>query len=373
MSEVSTADRVRRLIDESGLNQADFAEQVGLDGPKLSKSLAGTRRFTSLDLARIAEYCHTTVDDLLGVSTQSPALAARASHAVGSDAVDIALTEAKRYASARQDLAFLYANQPLEPMGAGLSRGGMLIEQGARLATQALARLESPSEVLTRDLAGVIEKHFAVDVAIVKLVAGFDGLAWLDSHTRLIVVGASRVPGRQRFTMAHELGHLFAEDQQDLHVDEDVSDKTRRRDPSEMRANAFAAAFLMPESLLRERVSSGLTDQAFAQLSCELSVSPSSLAWRLLSLDLIDQVQQRRVGGMSALEAAQLAGQTASFAEWVDASSKPRPPARLLSDMLRAYLDGKATLRPFANLIDVPVDLLESALASVEDVGAPPQ
>lgn len=367
MGEISTTDRVRRLIEGSGLSQAEFADRVGLDGPKLSKSLSGTRRFTSLDLARIAEFAETTVDELLGVASASPAVAARASEAIASSAVDVALAEAKRYAAARDDLAFLNDSPALKRICSTVDRRGLLVEQGARFAAKALERLPSPSDVLDRDLASVIERHFAVDVAVAKLVAGFDGLAWMDDHTRLILVGASRVPGRQRFTMAHELGHLFSGDQQDLHIDEDVWDKARRRDPSEMRANAFAAAFLMPESILEEQAAKGLTDESFARLSCTMSVSPSSLAWRLLSLGLIDEVQRARLGSLTALAAAQVAGQTASFAEWVDASSRHRPPARLLSDMLRAYLDGRATLRPFANLLDVPVDVLESALTSVED------
>lgn len=61
----SLNDRVRHLIGASGLSQGQFAEAVGLDAPKLSKSLSGVRRFSSLDLARIAEHAGRTVDWLL--------------------------------------------------------------------------------------------------------------------------------------------------------------------------------------------------------------------------------------------------------------------------------------------------------------------
>ena len=46
---------------------------IGLDDSKLSKSLGGIRRFSSLDLARIAEQCDVTVDWL--VTGEEPALA----------------------------------------------------------------------------------------------------------------------------------------------------------------------------------------------------------------------------------------------------------------------------------------------------------
>jgi transcriptional regulator with XRE-family HTH domain len=58
--------RVRQVISESGLSQAEFAAKAGLDGPKMSKSLSGVRRFTSLDLARIADVGGVTVLYLLG-------------------------------------------------------------------------------------------------------------------------------------------------------------------------------------------------------------------------------------------------------------------------------------------------------------------
>jgi hypothetical protein len=45
------ADRVLRLIEASGLSRRAFGQRIGLDDSKLSKSLSGARRFSSLDLA----------------------------------------------------------------------------------------------------------------------------------------------------------------------------------------------------------------------------------------------------------------------------------------------------------------------------------
>src|SRR5260370_6325233 len=67
------SERVLRLIEASGLSRGDFARRIGLDDSKLSKSLSGTRRFSSLDLARIAEECEVSVDWL--VTGEEPALA----------------------------------------------------------------------------------------------------------------------------------------------------------------------------------------------------------------------------------------------------------------------------------------------------------
>lgn len=44
--ESALRDRVRDVLREHSGSQRSFAEQIGLDATKLSKSLAGTRRFT---------------------------------------------------------------------------------------------------------------------------------------------------------------------------------------------------------------------------------------------------------------------------------------------------------------------------------------
>ena len=56
-----------------------------------------------------------------------------------------------------------------------------------------------------------------------------------------------------------------------------------------MRANSFAACFLMPQARLRAAVgTTGLTERDFAALACDLTVTPAALAYRLKDLRLID-------------------------------------------------------------------------------------
>jgi len=62
---VTTTDRVRSLIRHSGHTQREFGERIGLDEPTMSRCLGGVRRFTSLDLARIADTNKVSVDWLL--------------------------------------------------------------------------------------------------------------------------------------------------------------------------------------------------------------------------------------------------------------------------------------------------------------------
>ena len=89
-----------------------FAQEIGLDDSKLSKSLSGTRRFSSLDLARIADRCHVTVDWL--ITGEEPPLAVAARTTSGD--ARTALEAAKRYSTMRGDLASLGWPQPWRPV-----------------------------------------------------------------------------------------------------------------------------------------------------------------------------------------------------------------------------------------------------------------
>ena len=97
---------------------------------------------------------------------------------------------------------------------------------------------------------------------------------------------AERSPGRRRFTIAHELGHWY------LHA-EGSTDFTRYcRDADllaerhmEGEANAFAAALLTPEPILREQAEA--TGLNLPLLARRFDVSLPALHLRLLKLDLL--------------------------------------------------------------------------------------
>ncbi|MGH3277687.1 MAG: helix-turn-helix domain-containing protein [Trebonia sp.] len=357
-------DRVLSLIEASGQSRRAFAQDIGLDDSKLSKSLGGARRFSSLDLARIADKCGVTVDWL--VTGEEPALAVAARTTSGE--ARTAVEAAKRYAAMREDLAVFGWEQPWRPLDVEIP-GGTYAEQGRALAAAALTRVAEGGLPLTgASLPALVEKAFGADVAVVALDEGFDGLAASSDEAKLIVLGTSPVPAWQRFTLAHELGHLLAGDDQGVHLDKDIYDRTQAKDPSEMRANGngFASAFLMPADILRPAAGTAdLAEDAFAALSCKLAVSPSALAIRLQQLRLIDAGTCDRLKKITAAKA----DRGEEFARRVADASTARPPGLLVRDAYLAYESGTTTLRPYANLLGADVDELRQALEAEE--GAP--
>ncbi|MGJ7908530.1 TetR family transcriptional regulator C-terminal domain-containing protein [Actinopolyspora sp. H202] len=90
-------DRVRKVLRDNPLSQRAFAERIGLDATKLSKSLSGTRRFTPSELTRIAETGNVTVNWLINGSDEVETVAAVPRHSARVDSENGFPGEAGRY------------------------------------------------------------------------------------------------------------------------------------------------------------------------------------------------------------------------------------------------------------------------------------
>ncbi|MGP9017541.1 ImmA/IrrE family metallo-endopeptidase [Streptomyces sp. BR1] len=363
----SISDRVRSLIDQSGLSLHDFADQADLDADQLTECLSGTSPFSSVDLAVIADEFHVSMDWLLTGSEPPLAVAARTTTGKAAEA----LTAARDYVARRAGLDRLGYPQPWRPVSPKVQSGNGYAAQGEALAKSALRAVEHQGRSVSQDaLPELIEAVFGADVAVEPLGDGFDGLAAMGQGAKLILLSTASNPARQRFTLAHELGHLLADDDQDVHLDRDIFDRAQKSDPSEQRANAFASAFLLPEHPLLEAVSAvKLTRENFATLCCDFMVSPETLAYRLLKLRVIDNGACDHYKHMTVREAAAVASRTEELDRRAAASEKKRLPGLLARDTRAAYKAGKATLRPYASLLGVDVDDLRDQLAAEQDNG----
>jgi Zn-dependent peptidase ImmA (M78 family) len=90
-------------------------------------------------------------------------------------------------------------------------------------------------------------------------------------------------PVRQRFTVAHEIGH-FALDHQDS--PRDTGNFQSSGDVREQQANRFAAELLMPASLVTHYYNSGLASNVEG-LANIFGVSRDAMGYRLINLRLL--------------------------------------------------------------------------------------
>lgn len=82
-TQASLVTRVRDAIKNAGINHSEVARRIGLDASKLSKSLAGTRKFRVEEISRIAELTEVSTDWLTTGRTAGPPRRRRATTAPG--------------------------------------------------------------------------------------------------------------------------------------------------------------------------------------------------------------------------------------------------------------------------------------------------
>jgi Zn-dependent peptidase ImmA (M78 family) len=95
---------------------------------------------------------------------------------------------------------------------------------------------------------------------------------------------------RQRFTIAHEIGHYLLHSNETLHLDKDKNDSEIffRSDVSslnEVEANHFAAELLMPQELVQRCIDHDIT--SIFQLSNLFNVSEDAIKYRLINLGFL--------------------------------------------------------------------------------------
>jgi len=118
------------------------------------------------------------------------------------------------------------------------------------------------------------------------------GLAYIRDGVSMIGVNSLHAPTRQRFTIAHELGHICLHGEElrkAVHVDKGSLRRdpvsSTGSDPLEVQANAFASEFLMPEPLLEAALAGKPVDledeKVVAALAKKFRVSETAMRYRL--------------------------------------------------------------------------------------------
>lgn len=114
---------------------------------------------------------------------------------------------------------------------------------------------------------------------------------------KVIVSNTDEILAREIFTIAHEIGHFqydIDKYSNTIMIDKDIEITKNNR--IEERANSFAAAFLMPKSVLCDYIEQELEKECseldsidIVKIQSEFNVSYSSILMRLYSLKLINK------------------------------------------------------------------------------------
>jgi len=137
------------------------------------------------------------------------------------------------------------------------------------------------------DLSEILEskgiKVFMIDESAKN---NFDGLAGLANGEQIITISKDWTGDRQRFTLAHELGHLILEGRLDSNIDE------------ERASDRFAGAFLLPEKALKEKLGEkrkSLEIAELAMIKAEFGVSMQVVFIRANQVKIISYEYSNRL------------------------------------------------------------------------------
>jgi Zn-dependent peptidase ImmA (M78 family) len=240
-------------------------------------------------------------------------------------------------------------------------------------------KVEAAGDERFAQLADAIEGRLGVDV-LVEEYAGdaLSGAAITEHDFPLIFVNAQHPTPRSLFTLAHELGHLLMGHDGSITLDVDFVGA----DEAERQANAFGAAFLMPEVEVDRYIKDyGRGAESLLRMTYDFGVSFESLIYRLHNLRKIDAEGRDRLreigwsGLLSMIEDSDLQhrlGPEVSMRLISRQAQRParRPPSWLTTRCLAGHKKGVISIRPLAGLLQVEPDKLLEHIESFDDESA---
>jgi Zn-dependent peptidase ImmA (M78 family)/transcriptional regulator with XRE-family HTH domain len=270
-------ERMRSARERLGLSQEELARRLGYSSPAtISHFETGQRKISVLDLRQLADILGVSLDYLYGESKGASQM-----HYFRAKAADISPTERENVASF---LSFVHTHAG-KPRTLPKDIGNM---RPSRAATMILDKVNiteppvSPHEIANYFEVAVFDWDFPDEIS---------GLFVIEAEAASIGVNANHAAVRQRFTVAHELGHFVFHGKHGLFIDfKDVQMTVFTSDDQqqqERKANWFAADLLMPRGWI-ERDFQKYGEENLTLFAQRYGVSEQALWFRLLNLRLVD-------------------------------------------------------------------------------------
>lgn len=387
--------RLKAARESARMTQQQVATELKLNRTAVTQLESGDRAVSSTELAQLAYlYGRDMAEFFASEFSDKDALAAlfRAEPSMA-EREDIAKTLRDCVAIAREqtnleelleiDRAWAVANYACTTP----TRKGDAIRQGERVAEEERQRLGLGTAPI-ENLPELLESD-GIRTRQISLAEEVSGFTMNDPKVGpFIVINAAHKAARKRYSLAHEYAHVLM-DKQLLGV---VSRQSQHAELLEMRANSFAANFLMPEkgvrqflaSLGKERVtrtqaqifdgeSSVNVDVRSApnraiqlydvvQLASHFGVSRPAVLYRLLNLGIITSNEQTSLAQQNELagrQYARLMGVNEDPLDMVHLDSNHRFVGLALEALRREEIsDGK--FKQLARMVGIAPDELEA-------------
>jgi len=149
-----------------------------------------------------------------------------------------------------------------------------------------------------------LAKEVGIEIIKAELPHDISGAIDMENPSRpRILINKDHPLVRQRFSIAHELGHFFLHKPDGIHIDKNFSSIFLRNEdsstalyPIEIEANKFAALLLMPEKFLVNSIRQKLQEERTIEISTliknlkdQFEVSEPAMKFRLQNLGIINE------------------------------------------------------------------------------------
>jgi Zn-dependent peptidase ImmA (M78 family)/transcriptional regulator with XRE-family HTH domain len=302
--------RLRQARETCGLTQDDVALEMGMARATIVQIELGNRSVSGLELSRFSYLYARDIREFVAESFDEDSLASvllRAEDDAG-DGVRTALRDCISLGHQLRDLETLLgvtrstASVAAYP-SVSLGSKWEAIQSGTQTAQEERRRLGLGSAPLS-DVPSLLETQ-GIRTGLIAMPSGISGLMISHANVGLFVVVNRDHPAvRQRFSWCHEYAHLLLDRAQMGRV----SRESERADLLEVRANVFAANFLMPEEGVRQLVGTlgkGSASRLHAEIFDESGVVPvdTRTAGGSQDLQIYDAVRLAHHFGVSPLSA----------------------------------------------------------------------
>ncbi|HEV2753427.1 MAG TPA: ImmA/IrrE family metallo-endopeptidase [Solirubrobacteraceae bacterium] len=172
---------------------------------------------------------------------------------------------------------------------------GLDSNRGAKRAREARRALDLDPVAPLACLLSVVEQQAALPVVVARLPKDVAGACFRSGDATVLWVNGVHGAPRQRFTLAHELGHTWCGHDGTLELDSLQTLSGSTTDPLEIQANAFAAEFLLPRGAVP-----GLFDhepglEEIVVLAAHYGVSALVAFFRLTGAGVVADERARRL------------------------------------------------------------------------------
>lgn len=249
MDQQLLAERLKFARDAQGITQQQAAEALELPRTAITQIEAGKRAVSTLELTKLAKLYRLEISFFLSEQTSgdnldkvlyrsNPALVSSSKfkkqidHFINLCRLGMALEKMLQFQV--QFAAPQYSiNAPKNKFEAS-SQGSIVAEQERKRLNLGISPIGDIASLIANQGIWACEAEFIDDVS---------GLFFKDAKTgTIILVNATQVKSRKRFSFAHEYAHAVLDAKENIRI----SSIQNNSEFIEVRANAFAAAFLMP-------------------------------------------------------------------------------------------------------------------------------